>query len=136
MPKVNRRPNCKCALCEKEVYRAPNLLAKGNVFCSLECVGLFNRKNPSLQPNEDSKKLRPNPLKVALAHERGGVCELCQYNNFAILQAHHIIEKSNGGSDDLENLMLLCPTCHALQHFDPNSPSAFQIATDLGVIND
>lgn len=138
MPKVNRRPNCKCALCEKEVYRAPNLIAKGNVFCSLKCSGAFTRQNHVVQIDGVIKKksININPFKIALAHARGGVCQLCQNNNFAILQAHHIVEKSNGGSDDLENLMLLCPTCHALQHFDPTSPSAFQIDNDLETIDD
>jgi hypothetical protein len=29
---------------------------------------------------------------------------------------HHIWEVSQGGSDDLSNLIALCPTCHALYH--------------------
>ena len=30
--------------------------------------------------------------------------------------AHHIVYKSQGGDDSLENLVSLCPTCHAQAH--------------------
>ena len=32
------------------------------------------------------------------------------------LEVHHIIYKSNGGNDDLKNLILLCKTCHNKVH--------------------
>lgn len=134
MKNPNRRPNCKCALCDKEIYRAPSLIEKGNVFCSLSCSGVFSRKDKKL--NEENKKIKFNPLKIKLSQCRGGVCEKCQNINFAILQVHHVIEKSKGGSDELDNLLLLCPNCHALEHFDPNASSAFQMNDDLEMGDD
>lgn len=62
-----------------------------------------------------------SPLKISLAHLRGGVCEKCKHANFAILNAHHIVEVCNGGTDDLDNLLLLCPNCHALEHLNDSS---------------
>lgn len=48
--------------------------------------------------------------------ERGVVCELCKYANVNVLQAHHVKRRSDGGTDDLSNLQLLCPNCHATIH--------------------
>lgn len=42
----------------------------------------------------------------------GNKCELCDYG--LALDAHHIIPRKLGGSGDIENLMVLCPNCHAL----------------------
>lgn len=139
--KPNRKPNCKCCECKKEIYRRPNLIEKGNVFCSLKCSASFVRKNyivknSDLQKKIKKKVIKVNPLKLVLTHARGGVCEICKNNNFAILQSHHIVERSKGGGDDLENLMLLCPTCHALQHVNLNFPSSIQIGEDLEVMDD
>lgn len=45
-----------------------------------------------------------------------GCCEVCGYDFKPTLQVHHIIPVSKGGSNDLENLSLLCPNCHSLIH--------------------
>ena len=70
---------------------------------------------------------------------RGGTCGrlLCEANqiwNFKygvrlLVEAHvdHITSISNGGDHSLENLQLLCPSCHALKHGD------WQLATMGGV---
>lgn len=55
-------------------------------------------------------------LKERLAKKRRGICERCGIANYAILQVHHKKERRNGGSDQLSNLELLCPNCHAEHH--------------------
>ena len=60
-------------------------------------------------------------------------CEVCGARGGprgnAELHAHHIIPKSNGGSNSLNNLTTLCHYCHNLQHShhvpknDPNASS-------------
>jgi hypothetical protein len=42
-------------------------------------------------------------------------CSNCGWNE-AICDLHHIIAKSNGGSDSHDNLALICPNCHRLAH--------------------
>lgn len=32
------------------------------------------------------------------------------------LEIHHIVQFINGGSDEIKNLILLCPTCHRKRH--------------------
>lgn len=42
-------------------------------------------------------------------------CSICRGNSKP-LQVHHIISLSEGGSNDLDNLTLLCVKCHEEQH--------------------
>jgi 5-methylcytosine-specific restriction endonuclease McrA len=41
-------------------------------------------------------------------------CQDC--NSPFVLDAHHIIRRSRGGSDDLDNLVTLCRICHSRRH--------------------
>lgn len=43
-------------------------------------------------------------------------CALCSFDFWPVLHSHHILPRSAGGSDDKSNLVILCPTCHALVH--------------------
>lgn len=46
-------------------------------------------------------------------------CQRCKLNaGEAHLQVHHILPVANGGTDDKENLILLCSTCHTKVHQD------------------
>ncbi|MBX0329129.1 HNH endonuclease [Oscillochloris sp. ZM17-4] len=56
-------------------------------------------------------------LKRRLILARGPQCQRCAYANQDILVVHHIVRRSDGGSNELENLELLCPNCHAEIHF-------------------
>lgn len=42
----------------------------------------------------------------------GARCELCKYDQ--AIDTHHVIPKYQGGPHELENLMVVCPNCHAL----------------------
>ena len=56
-------------------------------------------------------------LKKRLIQARGASCQRCGYADVNILTVHHIIRRSDGGSNELENLELVCPTCHTEIHF-------------------
>jgi len=47
-----------------------------------------------------------------------GECQDCgkMSDPLSILHVHHKTPRSEGGSDDLENLVTLCPDCHAQRH--------------------
>lgn len=142
---MKRRPNCSCVVCTKEIYRRPTQIASGNVYCSLQCCGksqrlkhkckvcakeyvgnkntcsrsCANRARSGIQYTKENKfnnAYRGKILKETVAKERGGICEHCGENNYAILQIHHMKEQYRGGGDDLINLELLCPNCHASHH--------------------
>lgn len=142
-----RNPNCSCSICDKQIYRRPSQILNGSVFCSKKCVGISQRINQKECPicnkifigrkntcsracsnksrtgikydgsNSKNKSEISKKLKFELALERGGVCEKCGEKNYSILQIHHIVQRKDGGSDELDNLELLCPNCHYSHHF-------------------
>ena len=59
-------------------------------------------------------------------------CAVCDRND--ILEFHHLIPLSEGGSDDYDNIILLCASCHATVHgrkFNPNKPNSY-FANEIG----
>ena len=45
-----------------------------------------------------------------------GKCDICGMDCKQILVVHHILPLHDGGTNDLENLKVLCPNCHAFIH--------------------
>lgn len=148
MEKYTRKPNCNCKICNKEIYRRPFQLAKGDVYCSQDCYGKsctilvacvvcgneyqkgLNKKTCSRicsnklrigskyigRPLKDKAQTN-RALKERLILLRGTNCERCGYSNTKILNVHHKIRRADGGSNDIENLELICPNCHAEEHY-------------------
>lgn len=140
-----RKPNSACTTCGTKMYRRPSQIESGNVFCSLKCSGLSQRITHSCPVCSDEyignkrtcsrkcanvartgltytrQRTRDRArvgtlLKERVAHIRGGLCEQCGEANFSILQIHHKMQRSRGGTDNPRNLMLLCPNCHMKHH--------------------
>lgn len=140
-----RKPNTNCSVCKKLIYRRPSQINKGAVFCSMACYGIACRKEvPCLvcgklilaglnkktcsrscankyregikykigSPKDKVKSQRA--LKLRLLKERGKKCEKCNYSKYQILEVHH--KNRNRGNNELENLELICPNCHAEEH--------------------
>ena len=42
-------------------------------------------------------------------------CEICKWDK-TTRDLHHIIEVSNGGTNDINNLISVCPNCHRMIH--------------------
>jgi 5-methylcytosine-specific restriction endonuclease McrA len=49
-----------------------------------------------------------------IVKQRDICCQLCASDTE--LQVHHIVWRAFGGTNEPENLILLCPTCHGKQH--------------------
>lgn len=142
---MNRKPNSQCNVCSKPIYRRPVHLGQGPVYCSSACFGINQQKQKTCpicqklyvgykktcsracantsrtgisytRQGEFDKAYRGRLLKEKVAKNRGGVCEHCGELNYAILQIHHKVERYRGGTDELSNLELLCPNCHATHH--------------------
>ena len=141
-----RNPNTKCIICSKPIYRRPAEIHHGRVFCSQQCYGIANRKeipcivcgSPILasahaktcsracanknragmqylgRPKKD-KVRNQRSLKLRLLASRGGVCERCGYDKKEILEVHH--KDRDRQNNDLGNLALICPNCHAEEHY-------------------
>ena len=127
------------------MYRRPIQIASGNVYCSLQCTGkdqqmpkvckicsntyignkqtcsraCANKARAGISYTKDNKfnnAYQGSLLKEKVAALRGGICEKCHEKNYAILQIHHKVERYKGGTDNMTNLELLCPNCHAAHH--------------------
>ena len=56
----------------------------------------------------------PNKTRKAVYRRDGYQCALC--SDIRGLQIHHVVPRSEGGSDDAQNLITLCWRCHAGAH--------------------
>lgn len=115
--KFNREHEVNCPICGKLFL---SKLGK-QITCSRSCGNKHGQKRRA-EGASYNKFILGRALKAKIANARFlnkgklPTCEKCANENWNILQVHHIIEKSQGGSNDLDNLMLLCPNCHAQEH--------------------
>jgi len=52
-------------------------------------------------------------------HRDGEQCQICGHtppSPHCALEVHHICPRSEGGTDNLDNLVTLCDLCHAVRH--------------------
>lgn len=113
---IDRTKWITCKMCPTKFKAGQN-----KVTCSKSCA-LKHRQDPNRShckgrpPRPDHFKHSTRSLKKQLLIERGPKCQLCSYAIPETLNIHHIIEKKNGGTDYKENLLLICPNCHAEIH--------------------
>jgi len=64
---------------------------------------------------ERNTKKVPSDVKEQLRAAANYRCVLCSepQTQWLKLEIHHIVPRSLGGSNDLDNLMPLCPNCHS-----------------------
>jgi len=86
--------------------------------------GRFRRWIP--KPESVGTRRPANHRKLLVRYSRG-FCELCLRKKLELppgldLEGHHIIEYQHGGSDERENVSILCSRCHRLTHVLRNFP--------------
>jgi hypothetical protein len=67
-------------------------------------------------PREADRKKIPMAVQHSLLMEAGYKCGNPTCRNVITLELHHIEYVSEGGGDDPDNLLSLCPYCHAMHH--------------------
>lgn len=101
-----------CPVCGKELINARNKKT-----CSRTCA---NQKRTGIRYTGEARKDKvkaASALKLRLVQQRGKSCERCGYSNTKILVVHHVKRRCDGGLDDLDNLEIICPNCHAEIHY-------------------
>lgn len=101
-----------CTVCGKQI--APR---KNTKTCSRSCGSKTKtgmKYNLGFKSRNKVKNL--NALRKDLINCRGTSCERCGMPDHRILVIHHKIRRADGGSDELSNLELICPNCHAIEH--------------------
>lgn len=63
-----------------------------------------------------SRKAIPHSIKQQALHEAGYRCSNPTCRTIITLDIHHLQQVSEGGGNTVENLLALCPNCHALHH--------------------
>ena len=98
-------PHCKW--CGKKFYNEPS---KKQKFCSNECwIAHINCYGSPKKGRKTTKNLSRDDLIALIGH-----CEMCGFDDKRILTKHHV--DRNIKNNKKENLLLLCPNCHTLEH--------------------
>lgn len=83
-------------------------------FCSADIVGVvYSSKGVPLW--RGTKISRPTKAQMDALVARYGSCGGCGEHH-AVCQGHHIRPRSEGGPNNIDNLMLLCWACHQKVH--------------------
>ncbi len=83
--------------------------------CSRACANT-HRAGITYKNGSPKDKVRTQrALKLRLLAERGKKCEQCGYAKTEILQVHH--KDRDRSNNALSNLALICPNCHAEEHY-------------------
>ena len=91
-----------CNYCGEEFL---TLSSSPNLFCSKECW----RKPRTKVSNHDTLIKRLEDYHVLT------VCVACGLDDYRIMVVHH--KNRNRKDNNVENLEVLCPNCHALLHY-------------------
>jgi hypothetical protein len=62
------------------------------------------------------RKKIPIQIRTQILTEAGYRCAVPSCRELLLLDLHHIYQVSEGGKDEISNLLALCPTCHAYYH--------------------
>lgn len=100
------------------VCGTPILARMNKKTCSRKCANIHRTGIRYNIGRPKDKVVTQKSLKVRLALERGEHCERCQYTLYEILQVHH--RDRDRSNNALANLELLCPNCHAAEHYLKN----------------
>jgi 5-methylcytosine-specific restriction endonuclease McrA len=102
-----------CEVCGADYRRAKSHNNFATKTCSLKCRGIATRKE--VPSSNDYPSVRRWMLRRGLVK----VCERCGFDEIPeILIVHHA--DRNRTNNALENLIILCPNCHAAEHYVEN----------------
>lgn len=108
------RKEIPCTVCGKLILAGANKKT-----CSRSCSNIQRKGIKYTGSKMRDKVVSQKRIKVRLILECGEQCGRCGYNALPqILQVHH--KDRNRNHNSLRNLELLCPNCHATEHYVKN----------------
>jgi hypothetical protein len=117
-PKRTKAPNVICAHCGNAFYKTKSkqkVSKSGLFFCNRTC-------KDSAQKIGGIKEIQPSHYGSTKNYRRTeksnlpNKCAHCGYDKHPeVLEVHHINRDHDNNS--IENLIILCPTCHQVDHF-------------------
>lgn len=103
------RKNCK-RLIDKKI--AKELIKKGFKKATPWIVRYRRRKLGIKKYLYGEIKKHKTWIRTQAIKKYGNKCELCGFS--LIVETHHLLPKKKGGLHEIDNLIVLCPNCHAL----------------------
>ena len=103
------RKETSCIVCGKLILAGQNKKTCSRSCANIHRVGIQYKIN---SPKDKVKSQRA--LKIKILKDRSKKCERCSYKKYQILEIHH--RDRNRNNNNLENLLLICPNCHAEEH--------------------
>lgn len=140
---MKRNPNTKCCICNKKIYRRPNEIEKGNVYCSRTCHGKSQRKIKTCRVcNKEFLGDKPTSKycsricanvgrtgikylgKILSNESQRRLSKLKEAFNFSncmisgcgynkTFDIHRYIPGKDGGKYEIGNMFAICPQHHA-----------------------
>jgi hypothetical protein len=112
-----KSPNVACAWCKKSFYRSQSHIAlpkTGLQFCCRACKDSAQRMDglKELHLPHYGKGDHANYREFTLKN-LPNACNRCGYDKYVVV--HH--KDRNRSNNSIENLEVLCPNCHALEHW-------------------
>ena len=104
-----------CGYCGKNVTRKASDIRKtknksGIIYCNKNCAASHKTGIRSTNWKGGNYSYRKRALR-----EYNSSCSRCGYNEYIkVLQVHHVDHDRR--NNDIENLEVLCPTCHTVEH--------------------
>ena len=116
--KLKERIKIKCKECGKDFEVLPYIAKRGRKFCSKKCANTnkgkkFNGKNHPFWKGGRKDYRGSNwhtKRKIALKRD-DYTCQKCGKKKDLVV--HHIVAYEDNGSNELENLLTLCRSCHS-----------------------
>ncbi len=107
-----------CSTCEKDVVVVETVLTSGPHYSKQQCPQCGRFLAFGKKPENEGKrgKNKHTPESLGISH-----CQMCgrekgRLGSRGVLEAHHIDEIHDGGSDTPENIWVVCTSCHKLIH--------------------
>lgn len=109
-PLYNRKETT-CKICGNTIFVTPGMLRRRSqkAFCSPECGKESHRLALTGVPKSKNRSGK-NAARV----RDGGKCVICHFEHATAV--HHIVSVHNGGTNELTNLVTLCPNHHYMVH--------------------
>lgn len=107
----------RCSFCKNYVEKEEAYSRGMSNYCNEVCFGSKVRKNQKPKPRKaKTAKILPPEMRASVLGSDGLKCRGCGVREN--LHLHHIVYRSQGGTDDPSNLITLCFKCHDMVHSD------------------
>lgn len=86
--------------------------------------------NGSLKDGNGLLSLSSRTVRKILNRANKNICSVCEWDKDSC-DIHHIVPRHKGGTNELSNLIVLCPNCHRMAHSNKLDFNGFKSLVDF-----